>query len=72
MRVGEIGYTKFGTPMKIIREVDRIYVEVEFQDFHKIHKTTTYRNFKIGQIKNPYDRSVCKVGYTGDGKYKTQ
>ena len=51
--------------MKIIRYVNRGEIDVEFQDEHKHKVTTTYQNFKIGQIKNPYDRTTFGVGYLG-------
>lgn len=52
--------------MKIIRYVNRADITIEFQDEHKYRTNTTYQNFKIGQIKNPYDKSIWGVGYLGE------
>lgn len=62
----------FGTSMKIIdyRNCDNIVVE--FQDQYKCQKNTTYVNFRRGQVKNPYDKTACGVGYIGEGKYITK
>ena len=32
----------------------------------------TYNNFKLGNVRNPYDRTTFDVGYTGVGKYQTR
>lgn len=46
-------------------------IDVEFLDeHHYIKQHCTYSNFKTGQIKNPYDRTMCGVGYPGVGKYE--
>jgi len=69
--LGEISYSKKGTPMKIIRYVNTSDLTIEFQDEYKVRRETTYGNFNKGQVKNPYDRTVCEVGYIGEGKYTT-
>ena len=68
-RLGEIRYNTFGTPMKIIEYKNHGDITVEFLDQYRIQKNTTYSNFKIGQVRNPYDRNVKNVGYMGEGKY---
>lgn len=68
-RLGETRNNKFGTPMKIIRYNNSMDVDVEFQDEFRYVKTTTYSNFKMGCVKNPYDRTLFGVGYIGVGKY---
>ena len=68
-RLGEIRYNTFGTPMKIIEYRSHGDITVEFLDQYRIQKNTTYSNFKIGQVRNPYDRNVKNVGYMGEGKY---
>ena len=67
-RIGEISYTLYGTPMKIIEynTVDNILIE--FQDDYKFITKGTYRFFKKGIIKNPYDKSVYGVGIVGEEK----
>ena len=69
-RVGEIRYTFYGTPMKIIEYDSAHHILVEFQDEHKIKRTSEWTNFEIGNIRNPYDKSVVGVGYLGNGKYE--
>jgi hypothetical protein len=69
--LGEIRNNKLGTPMKIIRYKNRNEITIEFMDEHRVQRDTTYQNFKIGQVRNPYDRSVSGVGYDGEGVYKT-
>lgn len=66
-RIGEVRRNNFGTLMKIIdyRNCDNIVVE--FQDRYKCQKNTTYVNFRRGQVKNPYDKTACGVGYIGKG-----
>lgn len=71
-RLGEISSNKFGTPMKIIDYKNSANVTVEFQDEFKYEITTTYNNFKRKVIKNPYDKTVCGVGYVGEGNYLTK
>lgn len=56
--------------MQIIAARKNDDIDVQFLDEHRVIKEhNTYRNFRIGQIKNPYDRSVCGVGCIGEGKY---
>ena len=69
-KTGEIGTNNYGTKMKIIRHNGNGDIDIEFlDDYHFVKKHTTYSNFKNGQIKNPYDRSVYEIGMTGNGKY---
>lgn len=58
--------------MKIIAYRRSEDIDVEFQDSHKVIKNTTYVNFKRGQVKNPYDKTACGIGYVGEGKYLTK
>lgn len=55
--------------MKIVDFDNCANMTVEFQDENKYRIPTTYGNFKKGQIKNPYDRTVYGVGYLGTGEY---
>ena len=67
-RTGEIKENTYGTKMKIISYRRYDDIDVEFlDDFHVVKEHQTYSNFKKGQIKNPYDRSVYGVGYVGEG-----
>jgi hypothetical protein len=69
-RTGEIKNNKCGTPMKIIKDSGSSII-VEFQDENKYQIETVYQNFKMGQIKNPYDKSIFGVGMLGVGEYGT-
>lgn len=55
--------------MVIVKYIDSMNIIVEFQDEFKLHKKTTYHNFKTHNVANPYDRTVCGVGYIGEGNY---
>lgn len=55
--------------MKIVRYVNTANMTIEFLDLYKYQTDTTYQNFTNNNIKNPYDRSVCGVGYLGVGKH---
>lgn len=68
-RIGEEKYNTFGTLMKIVEYNSNKDITIEFQDKHKVRIHTKYVNFKKGNVKNPYDREVCGVGYYGIGKY---
>ena len=71
MKIGEIRYNKFGTPMRIVDFARHDDVTIEFLDLHNMKKKTTYSNFKNGGIKNPYDRTIRGIGYLGEGQYMT-
>ena len=43
--IGEVSYTKYGTPMKIIAYNSYSDIIVEFQDEHKARVNTQYCNF---------------------------
>lgn len=72
-RLGEIRENKFGTHMMIIRYGSSSDIDIEFLDeHHYVKKHTTYLNFKRGNIKNPFDRTIYNKGYVGVGNYKTR
>lgn len=71
IKIGEIRYNTYGTPMRIVKIKDNYIVEIEFLDLHNVHKDVLYQNFVSGSIKNPYDRNVRGVGYYGEGEYKS-
>lgn len=71
-RLGETRLNKQGTMMKIVRYGSHEDIDIEFlDDFHYIKEHQVYSNFKSGGVKNPYDKTICNVGYIGVGKYKT-
>ena len=70
-RLGEINKNKFGTEMKIIAYRKSDDIDIQFLDEHGyIFEHQIYSNFKLGGIRNPYDKTVYGVGYLGEGKYK--
>ena len=70
-RLYEIKNNSKGTPMKIVAYRKSDDIDVEFlDDFHYVKENQTYSNFIRGQIKNPYDKNICGVGYMGVGKYR--
>lgn len=58
--------------MKIIKFINSSNIVIEFQDAYKVKRHTTYQNFRIGQVKNPYDKLVFGIGYYGEGEYKAK
>ena len=68
-RTGEENVNNKGTLMKIIKYKNKRNIVVEFQDEYKARVSTQYNNFKIGNVKNPYDKNEYG-GYVGEGKYK--
>lgn len=58
-------YNNQGCLMKIVECIDNKNIVVEFQDKYKLRVNSTYGNFKLGSIKNPYYPSVHGVGIIG-------
>lgn len=71
-RVGLTNINRHGTVMEIIQYNSSSDVLVRFRDENGAVVHTTYSNFKLGQVKNPYFPSVCGVGFVGQGPYKTK
>lgn len=71
--LGEVQKNNFGTEMKIIRQRILDDIDVQFLDeYGYIKRNITYQNFKRGQVKNPYDKTVCSVGSIGDVIHKAR
>lgn len=69
-RIFEIRNNKQGTPMRIIRYGSISDIDVQFMDeYGYIVHNAAYTNFKNGQVRNPYDKTVYGVGYLGSGRY---
>ena len=65
-RLGEIRKNNKGTEMKIIAYRKGDDIDVEFLDeHHYIKEHSTYQTFKLGQIKNPFDKITFGYGYLG-------
>lgn len=57
--------------MKIIKYRKASDIDVQFLDKYRfIKEHITYSRFKLGQVKNPYDKSMYGIGYLGVGEYK--
>lgn len=68
-RLGQVNKNRFGTEMKIIDYQNVKDVTVEFLDEHHYIAHTYYASFINGKVSNPYDKTVCGVGYLGEGPY---
>lgn len=72
-RLEEINTNTYGTKMKIVAYRSYTDIDVEFLDeHHYVKKHNNYHNFKVGGIKNPYDKWVYGVGAIGDGRFKVK
>lgn len=69
LRIGEKGKNTSGELMTIVEYVDRENIVVEFENGYKTK--TRYQTFKKGNVKNVYFKSVCGVGFIGEGIYTT-
>jgi len=75
-RIGEYNFNSCNTYMQINKynNCDNIGVMMisllpdgEYKYYQKLK--TRYTHFLDGAVKSPYDRSVCQVGYLGEGLY---
>lgn len=69
-RVGEKNKNSYGSEMEIIEYRSAVDIDVFFPKDNCIVKNKRYSCFLKGTIKNPFDRTVCGVGYIGQGKYE--
>ncbi|MCI1763655.1 hypothetical protein [Heyndrickxia oleronia] len=68
-RVGEIAYSSRGTKMEIIAYRKFNDIDVKFENGY-IAKGVEYVQFKRRNLTNPFEPSVYKFGYHGEGKYR--
>jgi hypothetical protein len=68
-RIGEMNYNTWGTAMVIVEYYNRNNIIIEFQDNYKYRTKTNYSIFHMGNVSNPYDKTVFGIGYKGIGKY---
>lgn len=66
-RIGKINKNKFGSIMTVIEYYHSQDMWIKFEQGKPIH--TNWHDFSKGTIKNPYDRTVCGVGYLGEGSH---
>ncbi len=69
-RVGERWLTNEGYWVTIVEYFNNTNCTVRFEDGTEV-RGKEYRDIKKGKVKNPYHRSVCGVGYHGQGKYSS-
>lgn len=70
--IGEQYKTNEGYTVEIVAYIDRHNVLVKFIDRPDLQVWSTIQNIKMGQIKNPYHRTVCGIGYYGVGEYTSR
>ena len=71
-RIGEERLNNFGSKMVISEYRNNSNIDIYFPEYNWIAKHVQYKHFKNGNIKCPYERRTCGVGYLGEGKYKTR
>ena len=68
-RVGETRANRRGTTMKLVEYNNSANVIVEFQDKYNYRTRASYRDFTLGKVDNPYDKTLFGVGYRGVGNF---
>lgn len=71
-RTGEQSTNNFGSIMEIIEYRTYGDIDVYFPDYNWVYYNTSYKEFKQGKIKCPYEPRVCGIGYIGEGIYKSR
>lgn len=66
-RTGEIVINNHGSKAKIIKYNNVHDIVIKFDNGYIYN--TSYSNFKKGNIKSPYCKTVYNIGYLGEGKY---
>jgi hypothetical protein len=67
-RLYEISINNFGRKMIIVEYINAKNIIVKFDNDIKVK--ATYQQFKNGEIRNPYDKTMHGIGYIGVGKHK--
>jgi len=68
-RVGEVYKTREGYNAEIIEYISNFNITIKLSDGTVLYNNA-FKEIKNGQIKNPYHKSVCGVGFSGEGVYK--
>jgi hypothetical protein len=71
-RTGEINYNTFGSKMIITKYRTNRDMDIYFPEYDWTAKNVKYDHFKNGNIKCPYERRTCGIGYLGESKYKVK
>ena len=69
-RTGERNINNFDSEMVIVEYRSAKDIDVYFSEYDWTAKRVRYDNFKRGNVKCPYEKRYCDVGYLGEGKYK--
>ena len=70
-RTGEKGINNFGSEVIIVKYRNAYDIDVYFPKYDWIYKSARYDKFRNGSIRCPYEKTVYKIGYLGEGDYKT-
>jgi hypothetical protein len=68
-RIGQIRKNKFGSAMVLEHYKNNRSIRVRFLE-HGNLVDSCYRSFCNGEVRNVYDKTICGVGFIGEGKYK--
>ena len=71
-RIGEKNINNFESEIVIVEYRKWNNIDVYFPEYDWTFKNANYSNFKKGNIKCPYGKSVYGIGYFGEGKYKSK
>ena len=71
-RIEETRTNNFGSKMMIVEYRKYSDIDIYFPEYNWMAKNKQYGDFKKGEIKCPYERRAFKIGYIGEGKYKTK
>ena len=70
LRIGEVNKNTFGSRMTIIEYITNKSVIVKFDN--EFSTRCSYKQFTKGEVRNPYDKTMCNIGYIGEGSYKVK
>ena len=71
-KIEEENYNNFGSKMVIVGYRKAMDIDVYFPEYNWTARSVDYGNFKKGEIKCPYEKRTYRVGFIGEGKYKTK
>lgn len=69
-RIGTIRKNTYGSLMEVVEYINSHDILVKFDRGKPVH--TQWNPFIKGEVRNVYDKSVCGVGYIGEGEYVTK
>lgn len=64
--VGTIHRTNEGYDIQIVKIINREYRLIKFIDDYKFELKVAHSNIRNGEIRNPFHKSICGVGYLGE------